>query len=478
MAWRRGCSITSVIRRNRSHELSRPASPAPASHRCPPAPRARDPAEPRQLHPAAVRLQRGGGAAPDRGDARLRPDERGRDCRRSAASSGALGVPGVILFGIPDAKDSEGAAASDPHGPVATRAQRRSGASIRRCRCGRTSASASTPTMATAGRSPPARTGAWTWTTTRPCRCWPGRRSPTREAGADVVAPSDMMDGRVGGHSPRPRRGGADRRRHRLLRREVRLRHSTDRSARRPDSTPAFGDRRGYQMDPANGREALREVALDLDEGADIVMVKPALAYLDVICQVKERFGVPVAAYNVSGEYAMIRAAARAGWLDEPRDDPGDARLHPARRRRHHPDLLRQGGREAARLAARGSTMTVPITASPRGGASQDAVRSRPPPDSGRSQLARARVSGASAVRRSSSPGPRGPRLGRGRRRVHRLHRLVGADDSRPRPSGRGGGGSPAGRTRHLLRRADAARGGDGRAHRGTSCLRSRWCGW
>ena len=84
-------------------------------------------------------------------------------------------------------------------------------------------------------------------------------------------------------------------------------------------STPAFGDRRSYQMDPANALEALREVALDLDEGADIVMVKPALAYLDIVWRVKERFGVPVAAYNVSGEYAMVKAAAHAGWIDETR---------------------------------------------------------------------------------------------------------------------------------------------------------------
>ena len=84
-------------------------------------------------------------------------------------------------------------------------------------------------------------------------------------------------------------------------------------------SAPAFGDRRSYQMDPANAREALKEVALDLDEGADIVMVKPALAYLDVIWRVKERFEVPVAAYNVSGEYSMVKAAGRLGWVDESR---------------------------------------------------------------------------------------------------------------------------------------------------------------
>jgi porphobilinogen synthase len=85
------------------------------------------------------------------------------------------------------------------------------------------------------------------------------------------------------------------------------------------ESTPAFGDRRTYQMDPANGDEALREVAIDLAEGADLVMVKPALAYLDIVRRVKTEFGVPVAAYNVSGEYAMVKAAARQGWIDERR---------------------------------------------------------------------------------------------------------------------------------------------------------------
>ena len=85
------------------------------------------------------------------------------------------------------------------------------------------------------------------------------------------------------------------------------------------ESAPSFGDRRGYQMDPANGDEAIREVALDLAEGADIVMVKPALAYLDIVRRVKDTFGVPVAAYNVSGEYAMVKAAAANGWIDERR---------------------------------------------------------------------------------------------------------------------------------------------------------------
>jgi len=135
------------------------------------------------------------------------------------------------------------------------------------------------------------------------------------KAGADMVAPSDMMDGRVGA-----------------------IRHTLDNEdfhdvpimsyaakyassfygpfREAAESTPQFGDRRSYQMDSPNSREALREVALDIDEGADIVMVKPALAYLDIIYQVKQQFNLPVAAYNVSGEFSMIKAAAKLGWLD------------------------------------------------------------------------------------------------------------------------------------------------------------------
>ena len=137
-------------------------------------------------------------------------------------------------------------------------------------------------------------------------------------AGADIVAPSDMMDGRVG-----------------AIRRKLDENHFTDvailsyaakycsafygpfREA--AQSAPQFGDRRSYQMDPANAREALREVELDLAEGADMIMVKPALPYLDIIQRVRERFDVPVAAYNVSGEYSMVKAAAKNGWIDEQR---------------------------------------------------------------------------------------------------------------------------------------------------------------
>ena len=138
------------------------------------------------------------------------------------------------------------------------------------------------------------------------------------QAGADVIAPSDMMDGRVGAIRYALDEEGYD---------NIPIMAYSAKYAsafygpfrEAAESAPQFGDRRSYQMDPANAEEALREVALDIEEGADIVMVKPALAYLDVIYQVKTEFQMPVAAYNVSGEYAMIKAAAQNGWIDEKR---------------------------------------------------------------------------------------------------------------------------------------------------------------
>jgi porphobilinogen synthase len=137
-------------------------------------------------------------------------------------------------------------------------------------------------------------------------------------AGADIVAPSGMIDGMVGAI----RRGLEDAGFSHLPILSYAAKYASAfygpfRDA--AESPPQFGDRSSYQMDPANSDEALREVALDLAEGADMVMVKPALAYLDIIRRVKESFGVPVAAYNVSGEYAMIKAAAARGWIDERR---------------------------------------------------------------------------------------------------------------------------------------------------------------
>ena len=136
------------------------------------------------------------------------------------------------------------------------------------------------------------------------------------DAGADIVAPSDMMDGRVAAIREALDDNGSES--------VPVLAYSAKYASafygpfrEAADSTPAFGDRRGYQMDPANVREALRECELDLEEGADAIMIKPALPYLDVIRAARESFDVPVAAYNVSGEYAMVKAAAQAGWLDE-----------------------------------------------------------------------------------------------------------------------------------------------------------------
>jgi len=137
-------------------------------------------------------------------------------------------------------------------------------------------------------------------------------------AGADIIAPSDMMDGRIG--VMRRALDGAGFIETVLVSYAAKYASSFYGPFREAaDNAPAFGDRRAYQMDLANSDEALREVALDLEEGADIVMIKPALAYLDVIHRVKTRFGVPVAAYNVSGEYAMVKAAAERGWIDEER---------------------------------------------------------------------------------------------------------------------------------------------------------------
>ena len=236
------------------------------------------------------------------------PDQIVEECREVAG----VGVPAVILFGLPEKKDETGTEAASPTGAV-----QRSIEAIRKakldllvitdvCLCEYTSHGhcgviedgevlhdPSIALLADAALS-------------------------HARAGADIVAPSDMMDGRVA-----------------AIRRKLDENKFSDvailsyaakycsafygpfREA--AQSTPQFGDRRSYQMDPANAREALREVALDLEEGADIIMVKPALPYLDVIARVRERFDVPVAAYNVSAEFSMVKAAARNGWIDEQR---------------------------------------------------------------------------------------------------------------------------------------------------------------
>jgi porphobilinogen synthase len=231
---------------------------------------------------------------------------------KDAEEASRLGLGGVLLFGIPDEKDPEGSGAWADEGVVqeAVRALKRGvpGLTVITdvCLC--------------------------EYTSHGHCGVLDGHEvlnDPTLEllartavsharAGADVVAPSDMMDGRVG--AIRDALDDADLSRVPIMSYAAKYAsafYGPFRDA--AGSTPAFGDRRGYQMDPANQEEALREVWDDIDEGADIVMVKPALAYLDVIQRVKLETGWPVAAYHVSGEYAAIMAAAERGWLDESR---------------------------------------------------------------------------------------------------------------------------------------------------------------
>jgi porphobilinogen synthase len=222
----------------------------------------------------------------------------------------AAGVRAVILFGIPEAKDDEGSGAWEDDGIVqqALRGLRERFPELLLltdvCLCEYTShghcgvlAGSEVDNDATLELL--ARTAV-----------------SHAESGADAVCPSDMMDGRVGAIRRALDESG--------FQQTPIVAYSAKYASAfygpfrdAADSAPAFGDRRGYQMDPANVREALRECELDLAEGADVIMVKPALPYLDVIRAVRERFQVPVAAYNVSGEYAMVKAAAARGWLDE-----------------------------------------------------------------------------------------------------------------------------------------------------------------
>jgi porphobilinogen synthase len=228
-----------------------------------------------------------------------------------AGEIAALGIPAVLLFGIPLDKDDAASGAYDPEGIVqlAVRALKQAQPELivitDVCLCeymshghcgvvredGQVDNDVTLELLAKTAIS-------------------------HAESGADAVAPSDMMDGRVGairsqldteGHSDLP-----------IVAYSAKFASAFYGPFREAaDSAPAFGDRRGYQMDPPNAREAVREAKIDVDEGADVVMVKPALPYLDVIQRVREAVPVPVAAYNVSGEYAAIKAAAQRGWLDE-----------------------------------------------------------------------------------------------------------------------------------------------------------------
>ena len=246
--------------------------------------------------------------APMPGQYRLSVDEVVKEAKDAAS----MGIPAVLLFGIPEDKDPRGSEAYADEGIVqqATRAIKDTVPDLLVitdvCLCEYTSHGhcgvvedgrvKNDPTLELLARTAVSHA----------------------EAGADLVAPSDMMDGRVaairealdeGGFGDTP-----------IMAYSAKYASSFYGPFREAaGSTPQFGDRRSYQMDPANVVEALREVALDIDEGADIVMVKPALPYLDVVSRVKAEFGLPLAAYSVSGEYAMIRAAGALGWLDEER---------------------------------------------------------------------------------------------------------------------------------------------------------------
>jgi porphobilinogen synthase len=236
-------------------------------------------------------------------------DKIGEECEEVAR----LGIPGVLLFGLPESKDEIGSGAYGDDCIVA-RAVRSIRQSVGHdlliicdvCLCEYTSHGHcgvlkqgdvdNDPTLALLARA----------------------SVSYAKAGADIVAPSDMMDGRV-----RAIREALDRE---SLANTAILAYSAKYASvfygpfrEAADSAPQFGDRRTYQMDPANQREALREIALDIEEGADMVMVKPALPYLDVIAKAREQFNVPLAAYQVSGEYSMIMAAARLGWIDRER---------------------------------------------------------------------------------------------------------------------------------------------------------------
>ena len=227
-----------------------------------------------------------------------------------------LGIPAVLLFGIPAQKDAQGSGAWDPAGPVpqAIRAIKRRAPDMQViadvCMCEYTNHGHCGLLHEVGGRTDVDNDATLELL---------ARASVTyAEAGADIVAPSAMMDGQVAAI-----RAGLDAAG--LAHVPIMAYAAKFASAfygpfrEAAESAPQFGDRRSYQMDPANGREALREVALDVAEGADMLMVKPAGAYLDIISAVRARYELPLAAYQVSGEYAMIKAAAQNGWIDERR---------------------------------------------------------------------------------------------------------------------------------------------------------------
>jgi porphobilinogen synthase len=243
------------------------------------------------------------GSMPD--NYQMSVDQIAKEC----AEVQSLGIGGVILFGLPETKDemASGAYADDGIVQCAIRAIRRETPKLLImtdvCNCEYTSH----------GHCGFVKDGDVDNDTTLQ---WLAKTALSHaRAGADIVAPSDMMDGRVG--AIRQALDANDFEKTAILAYAAKFAsvfYGPFREA--AESTPQFGDRRSYQMDPANGREAMKEIALDLEEGADMIMVKPALPYLDLIRQARDRYDVPVAAYQVSGEYSMIMAAVRNGWLE------------------------------------------------------------------------------------------------------------------------------------------------------------------
>jgi len=231
---------------------------------------------------------------------------------KEAAEVKLLGIPAVILFGIPERKDERGTSGYDPKGIVqrAVRALKDQvpGLFVITDVCIDEYTSHGHCGLVKDGRILNDET----------LECLRAMARTHAQAGADMVAPSDMMDGRVAAiREELDREGFVDLPIMAYAAKFASCFYAPFQDA--ADSSPKFGDRRSYQMDPANAREALREIELDAEEGADIVLVKPALPFLDVIAAARARTSLPIAAYQVSGEYSMIKAAARAGWLDEPR---------------------------------------------------------------------------------------------------------------------------------------------------------------
>ena len=242
------------------------------------------------------------------GVAQLSVDRAVRECEEAAS----LGIPAVILFGIPERKDSLGSEAYSDDGVVqrAIRALKEKTPAMLVitdvCLCEYTDH----------GHCGVIKNGDVDNDST--LELLAKEALSHARAGADMVGPSDMMDGRVGAiRKALDENGFAHTAIMAYAAKYASGFYGPFREA--AESTPQFGDRRSYQMDPANADEALREVEMDIREGADIVMVKPAMAYLDIVYRVKQKFGYPVAAYNVSGEYSMIKAAGANGWIDEQR---------------------------------------------------------------------------------------------------------------------------------------------------------------